>query len=41
MTEIPIAGTAASGRRACTGQHSVIRHGAYRGAADGSHGEIH
>lgn len=41
MTEIPAAGTAASGRRACACQYSAIWYGAYRGAADGGHGELH
>lgn len=41
MTEVPAAGTAASGRRACTCQYSAIWHGAYRRAADGGHGKLH
>ena len=41
MTEVPAAGTAASGRRACTCQYSAIWHGAYRRTADGSHGKLH
>ena len=31
MTEVPVAGTTASGRCACTCQYSAIWHGAYRG----------
>ena len=41
MTEVPAAGTAASGRRACACQYSAIWHGAYRGATDGGHGKLH
>lgn len=41
MTEVPAAGTAASGRCACTGQYSAIRYGAYRRAADGGQRELH
>ena len=41
MTEIPAAGAATSGRRACTGQYPDIRHSAYRGAADGGHGKLY
>ena len=41
MTEVPVAGTAASGRCACTCQYSAIWYGAYRRAADGSHSKLH
>ena len=41
MTEVPAAGTAASGWRACACQYSAIWHGAYRRAADGGHGKLH
>ena len=41
MTEVPVAGTTASGRCACTCQYSAIWYGAYRRAADGSHSKLH
>ena len=41
MTEVPVAGTAASGRCACTCQYSAIWYGAYRRATDGSHSKLH
>lgn len=41
MTEVPVAGTAASGWCACTCQYSAIWYGAYRRATDGSHSKLH
>ena len=41
MTEVPVAGTTASGRCACTCQYSAIWYGAYRRTTDGSHSKLH
>ena len=41
VSSVPVAGTTASGRCACTCQYSAIWYGAYRRTTDGSHSKLH